>query len=387
MKTSEIEGADLFCGAGGTSEGMMRAAEERGVKLNLLAINHWDTAVSSHSLNHPAVRHRCESLDAVNPRKAVPGGRLHIMAASPECTGHSAAAGGMPRNEQSRATAWHVTRWISDLIVDNVLMENVREFLDWGPLLERGITWRGRYYKKGRPDPRRKGETFKAFIRALEGMNYRVEYRIQCAADFGDPTSRRRLIIMARRNGRQIRWPEPTHGPGRLPHRTAREIIDWSIESKSIFGRRRPLCANTLHRIEVGLKKFCSERAQPFLVKLYGTNTAASIDDPLPTITAGGNHFGLAQPFLTKFYGTGTAVSIDEPLDTVTTKDRFALVQPKEDGVDILFRILEPHELQQAMSFPRDYRFCGTKGDQVKQIGNAVPVELAKAHTIALLSE
>lgn len=452
-----INGADLFCGAGGTSEGMMRAAEELQIDLNLLAINHWPVAIHSHSLNHPTVHHKCESLDKIDPRRQVPGGRLRVLAASPECKDHSNAAGGRPRNDQNRATAWHVTRWCSDLVVDDIFLENVPEFQQWGPLLTRGMRWRGRYYAKDKPNPRRRGQTFKAFINTLETMGYRVEYNVQCAAAFGDPTSRRRLIILARRNGRPFRWPTPTHGPGLKPYRTAREIIDWDLKGKSIFNRKKPLSPNTLRRIEAGLKKFCGEHAQPFLIKLYGTNNTASVDDPLPTITAGGNHLGLVQPFiihtnhhggdrchsldqpiptitgahrgemalvepfvigqqsgasprsvdeplpticgagaitlvqpfLTKYYHTGICKSVDEPIDTITGQDRFALVEPRETPAgeaDILLRMLQPHELQLGMSFPRHYRFHGVKEDQVKQIGNAVPVELAKAHMLALLS-
>ena len=481
-----FEAADLFCGAGGTSTGMIAACRDLGATLNLLAINHWPVAVNSHTLNHPTVRHKCESLDTIRPQEVVPGRHLHIMAASPECTHHSVAAGGRPKNDQSRATAWHVCRWAADLAIDNILIENVKEFLDWGPLDQRG-----------RPIKRRKGETFKAFITALESMNYRVEYRVQCAADFGDPTSRRRLIILARRGGRQIVWPEITHGRPGKPYSTARGIIDWSLKGQSIFNRKRPLSKNTLRRIEAGLKKFGGDNAQPFLIKLYGTNNAASIDRPLPTITAGGNHRGLVepciigaggpayaakpesvdeplntltcesrfalvepflvtcnhgggdvcrahslgtpvptlcgskslalvepflvgvthskrddnvhsvdnplptvttakggeyalvQPFLTKYFGTGTATSVDEPLDTVTSKDRFALIEPKPRAggrVDILLRMLQPHELAAAMSFPKGYHFYGTREQAVKQIGNAVPVMLARAHARALLS-
>jgi DNA (cytosine-5)-methyltransferase 1 len=489
MSARFYEGADLFCGAGGTSEGMMRAAAELQGTLNLLAVNHWPVAINSHSLNHPTVRHKCESLDTVKPRAVVPGGHLHILAASPECTHHSVAAGGRPRNDQSRATAWHVCRWASDLRIDNIFIENVREFQDWGPLDQRG-----------KPIKSRKGETFRAFVQALESMNYRVEYRVQCAAQFGDPTSRKRLIVLARRNGRPIVWPKPSHGEGRRPYRTAREIIDWDLKGQSIFNRKRPLSKNTMRRIAAGLRKFGGENAKAFLIKLYGTAETADVDAPLPTVTAGGNHLGLVepfliprnagqgrqdkrahsvdeplrtltctdtfalvepflvhsnheggdrchslheplptvtgghrgemalvqpfivglthtkrednshsvdepvptlttakrgeyalvQPFLTKYYGTGIAKSVDEPLDTVTTKDRFVLVEPQSmtgHRVDITLRMLQPHELQAAMSFPRNYKFYGTREQQVKQIGNAVPVELAKAHTLTLLND
>ena len=444
--------ADLFCGAGGTSTGILSACADLGHRADLLAVNHWTTAIRTHSLNHPGVRHLCESLDNIRPVEAVPGGRLNLLAASPECTHHSVAAGGRPKNDQSRATAWHVCRWAADLSVENIMIENVREFQNWGPL---GVT--------GKPLKRRKGETFQAFIQALRSMGFNVEYRVVNAADFGDPTSRRRLIIMGRR-GKPIVWPEASHGTAAQPWRTAREIIDWERKGQSIFRRKKPLSANTLRRIAAGLRKFGGQNAEPFLVMLYGTNDVRTVDLPTPTVTSGGQHIALAEPFIThithhgerashsidkpvptittahrgelalvepfitsyhagetknndnrnvavsdplptqdtsnrfalvepficKYYGTGGARSLQEPLDTVTTKDRFLLVEPKTGRavaeLDILFRMLQPEELAAAMSFPKDYQFTGNRGDQVKQIGNAVPVQLARAHAKALLS-
>lgn len=489
MKQPEpLHGADLFCGAGGTSTGILQAVESIGRRMNLIAVNHWPTAVNTHTLNHPNVRHLCETLDNIAPQRVIPSGKLHLLAASPECTHHSNAAGGRPKNEQSRATAWHVCRWASDLRVENILIENVREFQNWCPL-----------GANGKPLKSRKGETFRAFINALRSLGYCVEHRVLNAADYGDPTSRQRLIVLARR-GKRVVWPEPSHGKaaddlfGLKPYRTAREIIDWSVKGQSIFRRKRPLSPNTLRRIAAGLKKFGGENAAPFLVMLYGTNDARSVDLPTPTVTSGGGHIGLAQPFfipkyskdpaipvdrpfptqttkdcvalveplilsierpltnrskvrsvnetvptitgsprlgmvefeqkpfvlgqqscaaprstdeplptiatdgaialcqpfVVKYYGTAGANSVDEPLDTVTTKDRFLLVEPKTGRavaeLDILFRMLQPHELAAAMSFPKGYQFTGNRGDQVKQIGNAVPVNLARACAHALLS-
>ena len=495
-----LEGVDLFAGAGGTSTGILEAVAALKCRMNLLAVNHWTTAVNTHSLNHPDVRHLCESVENITPSKVVPGRHLNILAGSPECTYHSNAAGGRPCNEQSRATAWHICRWASDLVVDNILIENVPEFKNWAPLLVRGITCRGKYYRKNRPDPRRKGETFKAFMNALFSLGFNPEMQILNAADYGDPTNRRRLIIMARR-GKKIVWPTPSHGIGcAAPFRTAREIIDWDMKGKSIFDRKKPLSPNTIRRIAAGLKKFGGVNAAPFLVMLYGTNDVRSLDRPLATVTSGGNHIGLAEPFIThlthhgerkqhsindplptvtgahrgelaliepfivtmehgggirssdrplptittakggamavvepflvkyhgnhegredgdnrvhtldnplatvdtsnrmglcepfvvKYYGTASANTLNAPLDTVTTKDRFLLVEPTTGKtvaeLDILFRMLQPRELASAMSFPLNYQFTGTREDQVKQIGNAVPVKLARACAMQLLS-
>ena len=322
-------------------------------------------------------------------------------------------------SEQSRASGHCVTRWAEALLPSVILVENVPEFIEWGPL---GAS--------GRPLKRNRGKTFTAWIRMLESLGYRVDWRILCAADYGDPTTRRRLFVQAVRGRRCIVWPEPTHrkGCGSHPWRAAREIIDWSLPSTSIFSRSRPLAGNTLRRIQAGLQRFglapyivawdhqsgsglwssdaplstVTTKArhgivQPFLIKLRGTSenhierSSASLGEPLPTITAGGNHHGLVQPYLVKYYGSGIGQPVTAPLDTVTTKPRVGLVEPElmVDGelcrLDIRFRMLQPHELAAAQGFPVDYKFSGTKADVVKQIGNAVPCGLSRALVSAVL--
>ena len=545
-----IEAADLFCGAGGTSEGLMQAAKELGYKVNLLAINHWNVAIATHSTNHPLADTRCESLDNVDPRKAVPSGRLDLLCASPECTHHSNARGGKPMSDQSRASAWHVLRWCEALDIRNVLIENVPEFQFWGPLYEDCNCGSGTevdiklHDKKchwQRPVQKKKGRIYRAFLSSLRALGYSVNARVLNSANYGDPTTRERLFIMARK-GKAIRWPEPTHRKegngdmfGELPKwKPAREIIDWNIKGDSIFTRasrgKKPLSPNTLKRIEAGLRKYsgmafvlgqqsgASPRSvdkpiptiagagaisliqpfiiqmdmggrlqdiekplntltsadsrglvEPFLVEYHGTigrqertrsldqpmptldtsnrfglvepfmvmlngtdegsleNSNRSVDQPLPTIT-GSPHIGLAepfivpvnhgfgdtrthsvdkpmptitafdalalaQPFLVEYYGTSGAASVEDPLSTITGRDRFGLVEPtifqaddgKEYQLDIRFRMLQPHELAAAMSFPAGYKFTGNREQQVKQIGNAVPVSTASALCQALL--
>jgi DNA (cytosine-5)-methyltransferase 1 len=359
-KSKTIIAADLFCGAGGTSTGLRQACEAAGVKLNLIAVNHWDIAISTHTHNHPDADHLCTNLDSVDPRKVVPSGKLGLLVASPECTHHSIARGGKPINDQSRASAWRIVEWASQIRIENILIENVKEFRTWGPL-----------GTNGRPLKRRKGETYFAFLNALRALGYTVEDRVLNAADYGDPTSRERLFIRARLGRKSILWPEPTHGPAakakpgnngqlfetshtRKPYRTAREIIDWTIPGESIFTRKRPLKPNTLNRIFKGLEKFSGipfivpnfgEREgqqprthsidrplpavtghgagaliQPYLVKFFGGQHSQSVDAPLPTITANYEHYGLAQPFIVELRGGQDARSLDKPLSTITTK-------------------------------------------------------------------
>ena len=148
-----IHAVDMFCGAGGTSTGLALACRDAGIQVDLLAINHWQIAIDTHTAAHPWARHLCASLDHVRPLDVVPKGRLHLMVASPECTHHSVARGGRPVNDQSRATAWHVLKFAQELYIDNILIENVREFRDWGPI-----------GANGKPLKSKKGETYRAFI-------------------------------------------------------------------------------------------------------------------------------------------------------------------------------------------------------------------------------
>lgn len=353
-----LSASDLFCGAGGFSAGLLAACEDLNRRAELLAINHWPKAIATHSLNHPGVGHLCENLDNVDPRKVVKSGRLDILLASPECTHHSRARGGKPMSDQSRASAWHVLRWCEALRVENVLVENVKEFESWGPL-----------DSKGRPMKSKRGELFRKFCECFEAMGYYVDYRVLNSADYGAATTRERLFVQATRR-RRPRWPERTHSAkpdlfDSKPYRAAREIIDWDLEGQSIFGRKKPLSEKTMKRIMAGLKKFggvdfvlgqqsCSAPrdlgqpiptvatagaisfVQPFLVVLRNNADGRSLDTPMPTLCAGGGHFGLCEPFLVKFHGdhkgredgAQRVHSVHQPLKTLDTSNRYGLAEP-----------------------------------------------------------
>ncbi len=310
-----IQAADLFCGAGGTSMGLARACEALGMPVDLVAVNHWPKAVATHELNHPWATHYCAALDSLDPRRAVPSGKLDLIVAGVECTHHSQARGGRPMSDQSRASAWHVLHWAEQLQVEHVLIENVPEFMNWGPLDD-----------KGKPIKERRGDTFRAFVNALESLDYRVEHRIMTCADYGDPTTRRRFFLRARLGRRPITWPEPSHcaeGESGEPWRTARQIIDWDDLGSSIFTRKRPLAERTMARIEAGIERFCGEMAEPFLVILKGQSTVRSVDQPVPTITAHARHLALATPFILPHdqfsarNGLSLVDSIDRPMRTI----------------------------------------------------------------------
>lgn len=401
MKTLTI--ADLFCGAGGTSTGAVQAAESLGYRVDLTAVNHWDRAVETHSANHPEARHYCASVDSLNPRLLFPDGDLDILWASPECTHHSRARGGKPIHEQSRATAWCVTRWAEALRPSCIFVENVPEFEEWGPLSA-----------SGKPILAEKGRTFRAWIETLRSVGYSVDWRILCAADYGDPTTRRRLFIQAVRGRRRIVWPEATHAPsgdlfGRPRWRAAEEIIDWSLPAQSLTARRRPLAPRTMARIREGLARYSG---QAFVVAMEHGGRTVPASNPLPTITcAKGGAMGIAyllpqqsdgrlrpasEPaptiaaagaiaLVVEYYSTGQARPISDPLPTVTCNDRFGLVQI--NGREIGFRMLKPHELAAAQGFPKGYSFSGSQKDQIRQIGNAVPCGFARALLTAHLTQ
>lgn len=338
--TRPFKAADLFCGAGGTSTGVVEACREAGLECELTAVNHWKVAVATHIRNHPTARHFCASLDALNPRELFADGELDLLWASPECTHHSIARGGRPVSDQSRATAWCVVRWAEALRPPVILVENVKEFLKWGPC-----------GKHGKPLKRKIGHTFRAWVQCLESLGYRVDHRILCAADFGDPTTRRRLFIQAVLGKRAIRWPQPTHTASPSPFaergerggvrglpgwRAAREIIDWSDTGTSIFERKRPLADKTLRRIEIGLLKFGLAGFVLPNEGFFRGNQPRSLEAPLNTVTAGRGAGALVKPFLVNVaHGNGHPKNddcrvrgTDTPLSTVATAPRHALASP-----------------------------------------------------------
>jgi DNA (cytosine-5)-methyltransferase 1 len=288
--------ADLLCGAGGSSTGCARALAELGLKMELVCVNHWPVALDTHSKNHPEARHYCQDIATVRPHLIVPEGYLDLLMASPTCTHHSVARGGKPTSDQQRSDPWHIVTWLTELRVKRMIIENVWEFTGWGPVDAR----------TGRPIQSRKGEYFRAWIDTIRRLGYDPEWRKLNAADFGDATTRQRFILMARSDKRSVSWPIPTHRkkiadelllfPSMKPWRPARDIIDWNIKGNSIFNRKKPLAPKTLARIMVGAVKF--GWPEPFLVILRNHMAGQSVDGPVPTIAANGNHIGLAQPVI-----------------------------------------------------------------------------------------
>ncbi|MFX3633739.1 MAG: DNA cytosine methyltransferase [Candidatus Pristimantibacillus sp.] len=332
---------DNFAGGGGASTGI-ELAIGRSVDA---AINHDPAAIAMHEANHPDTVHYCENVWDVDPREVAAGRPVGFVWLSPDCTHHSKARGGKPREKGIRGLAWIAVRWAATVKPRVMMLENVEEFQDWGPL-----------DKEGYPIKSEKGRTFRIFVNALKKQGYVVEWRILRACDYGAPTTRKRLFMIARSDGNSIVWPEPSHAEQNsfdvksgkaMPYRTAAEIIDWSSPCPSIFERKRPLADNTMRRIARGLKKFVIDNPEPFIIKVNrskdyvtpyiarigqtgfgGDNMSYSVEDQLTTITTKAEHL-LVQPFIAKHYGgnyNGPGNSIDEPLSTVTTVDHNALV-------------------------------------------------------------
>jgi DNA (cytosine-5)-methyltransferase 1 len=478
------------------------------------------------------------------PAGGRPAGYFH---ASPDCTHFSQALGGQPRDTEIRSLSWVVVRWAGQACPDVITLENVDQIRKWGPLIAKRDKATGRVIKLDGtvaapgeyvprrlqhlvPDPKRQGQTWERFLAILRSQGYVIEHRLLRAADYGVPTTRTRLFMVARRDGLPIQWPEATHArkpaKGVKKWRSAAECIDFNLPSRSIFDRPKPLADATCRRVAHGMKRFVLDSSDPFIVPVthsggvrvhdireplrtvttaqrgefmlatpvlvqtgYGERTgqapraldieqplgtvvaggakhalvtafveqangfgnalpahslegplstimtkganqrlvtahlahlrgncdARPLDEPLRTVSAGGQHHGLVEyhlapdaeagalrcaAFLIRYYGAGGQWGdLREPVHTITTKDRLALVTVWIRGepwavVDICLRMLVPRELANATGFPRQYVIdrghdgrMFTKTQQVAMIGNAVPPGLQRAVTAANYSD
>ncbi|KRB73615.1 hypothetical protein ASE07_06375 [Noviherbaspirillum sp. Root189] len=382
---------DNFAGGGGASTGI---AMGLGREVDV-AINHDGEALAMHAANHPTTAHYTEDVFNVHPGFVTRQLPIGLAWFSPDCKHFSKAKGCTPVDKKIRGLAWVTLKWATFQMPRVIMLENVEEFQGWGPV-----------GTDNKPVKAEKGRTFKAFIAALttgipkdhpdleeiytvlghdfpierlhQGLGYQVEWKVLRACDYGTPTIRKRLFLVARRDGRPIVWPAPTHGDpksdavrkGKLqPWRTAAECIDWSLPCPSIFKRKKPLKDATLRRIAKGVMKFVVNSADPFIVgaggpaysgkpaavdKPFGTLTTEnhravvvpmiapvitehanassprswSADEPLRTICAQvkGGHHALVSAFLAKHYTGVVGTGIDVPAGTVTSVDHHSLV-------------------------------------------------------------
>ena len=354
---------DNFAGGGGASTGIEMAT---GYSVDI-AINHDPEAIRMHKANHPSTKHYCESVWDVDPIQACKGHPVGLAWFSPDCKHFSKAKGGKPKDKAIRGLAWVALRWAGLVRPRVIILENVEEFKTWGPL-----------NRSHRPIK----NTFKKFVKQFKELGYDVEFNELVAADYGAPTKRKRFFMIARCDGKPIKWPKHTHGPlnseevkaGLVkPYVGAYTKLDFSIPCPSIFdtsaeikekyGIRavRPLADKTMQRIARGIKKFVIDNQEPFIVPIgYGERQGQAprihdIREPLPTIVSSGKHYlcapaliqyhsetskddvrgqmikeplmtvdgsnryGLVTSFLSKFYKSGTGQDIREPLHTITT--------------------------------------------------------------------
>ena len=396
---------DLFAGGGGASCGIERALGRSPD----IAINHDPAAIAMHAQNHPRSRHYRSDVWEVDPQTATHGGPVGLLWLSPDCTHFSRAKGGTPVRKQTRSLAWVGIRWAAAVRPRIIVLENVPEFTSWGPI------------SGGQPIPARAGETFRRFVGRLEHMGYRVDWRCLSAHHYGAPTSRTRLFLVARCDGEPIGWPEPSHGPGRHPYRSAASCIDWTIPCPSIFARAKPLAEASARRVATGIMRYVVDRppylvpvspgpgghghqVAAFIARHFGGMTAKSITEPYPTITSKGcqNQLVMAHmapcdqaddrpsadavaAFVVRYYSSGGQwSSLHHALHTIPTKGRFGLVTCQLQGTpwaitDIGMRMLIPRELARAQGFPDDYVLTGTITEQIARIGNSVCPVVAQA--------
>ena len=344
---------DFFCGGGGAGTGL-----EMGLgRAVTVAKNHSPAAISMHTINHPHAKHFTTDVFEGDPDTECGGRAVGWFHMSPDCTHHSQAAGGQPRKREIRNLSWIGLKWAGMKQPRVISLENVKQILQWGPLVAKRCKSTGRVIKLGCgiaepgevvpvseqfliPDPKRRGQTWAVFVAELQRLGYAVEWRVIKACDFGAPTSRERLFMIARCDGQPIVWPEPTHAKnpvkGQQKWRTAAECIDWSIPSKSIFGRKKALAPATLRRVAKGMRKFVLDAASPFIVPIanWSGESVQSADEPLRTVTSWprGGSFAMASPIIAPatHQGSDRVNDPEAPLPTITCANRgeLTLISP-----------------------------------------------------------
>ena len=292
-----------------------------------IAVNHDPQAIRMHKTNHPDTLHLTEDIFKVDLKQYVAGRHVALMWASPDCTSHSKAKGGQPRNKGLRILPWAVYKHAKAILPDVILMENVEEIQQWGPLNKRGY-----------PIKHKRGKDYRRFIKKMYLAGYeKIQTKELVAADYGAPTTRKRWYAIFRRDGKTIVWPEPTHNKGGTDGLKKWEPIwkylDLQDMGKSIFGRKKPLAEKTMNRIARGMDKFVFKCPEPFMVQVNhggGNFRGQSIHEPMPTITER-HGFGVISPILIQYHSETTKIGVrgqalTEPIQTIDTSNRYGLV-------------------------------------------------------------
>ncbi|MGR2708924.1 DNA cytosine methyltransferase [Pseudomonas sp. IB20] len=344
---------DFFCGGGGAGTGL-----EMGLGRTVnVAKNHSPQAISMHTMNHPGAQHFTTDVFEGDPDTECGGRAVGWFHMSPDCTHHSQAAGGQPRKREIRNLSWIGLKWAGMKQPRVISLENVKQILQWGRLIAKRDKATGRVVKLGGdiaapgevvpvgqqfliPDPKQRGRTWRRFVALLEGMDYVVEWKVIKACDFGAPTSRERLFMIARCDGQPIVWPEPTHAKNptksQQKWKTAADCIDFTDLGKSIFNRKKDLAPATLRRVAKGMKKFVINSAAPFIVPIanWSGEAVQSADEPLRTITSypKGGAFSVISPIIAPATHQDSDRINDplEPLPTITCANRgeLTLISP-----------------------------------------------------------
>lgn len=357
---------DLFCGAGGVSLGIYKAGQSV-----LACVNHDTNAILSHEANHPDAMHFIEDIrtielspiiEIINSIRKQDSKAKICLWASLECTSHSKAKGGESRDADSRTLAEHLPRYLEAIDFDFIYIENVEEFMSWGPLVAKVIKSKDgdycplKYDKNGKcsahwiPESRTKGRDYIAWVKSICAYGYHHSHKILNCADFGDPTKRFRYFGIFAKNGVKISFPIATHAePKKLSKyahsdmfanivkawRPVKECLDFSDTGSTIFGRKKPLVEKSLRRIYAGLIKYVMnndkdiEKYVESIAKDIYIHTENSSQVLIPIIPSQTN----IKPFITKYMSnsptTGISVpqDIDNPSGTITTQGRFGLVQ------------------------------------------------------------
>src|SRR5690606_34418321 len=335
---------DLFCGAGGTTTGYAKAKDKNGNPIAIIAacVNHDHKAIRSHWENHPEVYHFEEDIRTLELlplqeivkayRKLYPWAKI-VLWASLECTNFSKAKGGQSRDADSRTLADHLDRYVTAIDPDYVKIENVVEFMSWGPLNE-----------NGKPISMRSGQDWLRWRNHINSFGYRDEWKEMNSADYGAYTSRNRLFGCFAKDGLPIVWPQPSHskkgnskvdlfGTGLQKWKAVKDLLDFEDEGESIFNRKKSLVENSLKRIYAGLIKEVAGGKENFLIKYNSMNqqgkvASQSIDNPCPVIPCQGRLAVAKVAFLNQYNGGDNRVlSIENPCNTLPTENRFSLVQ------------------------------------------------------------
>lgn len=337
-------GFDFFCGKGGLTSGA-HLAEVNGKKCVkvIYALNHDPIAIETHKTNHPEVKHAVEDIrngcisemvECLNFWKAIYPSAKVFLWFSAECTNYSNAKGGQSRDADSRTLPNSMFRYIEALNPDMVYVENVEEFMSWGPLRIKAkkqfathTELKLRFNKKTQqeeyawePYSKKNGIFYQQWKETIIGYGYNYEYRMLNSADFGAYTARERYFGIFAKPGIEIKFPKPTHAKNPIQADLfngslkkwlpVKDVLDLDDYGHSVFYKKDNLTIPKRNR-----RNTCD-------------NTFKRYYDALVKHVAGGkDKFQERKQFLTIYHGSGPQnYSLERPSTTIPTKDSLSLI-------------------------------------------------------------